>query len=265
MLLCMGALNWAQNFAIIHGSKRLKRTFSGDHIVSEMTAMDQIIEANEYQVDVTSFREGDIAVSNMVGSKSCFARSCLWSKSVDGHVYIAYTLSHEYNNVDRRTIKKGMQLIENDTCVRFVPRTHQRDYLDLQPKSGCWSYLGVRGGRQTISLQTPDCMWFSVVSHELMHALGFLHEQSRADRDKYVTVMWSNIWRDRMRYFEKFKTNNMDTPYDYSSVMHFGKYAYSKDGQPTIVPKRSWNIEMGQRSGPSSLDIFKINKIYNCS
>lgn len=64
----------------------------------------------------------------------------------------------------------------------------------------CWSYLGARGGRQTISLQTPDCTGSGVTVHELMHALGFVHEQSRADRDKYVTIMWSNIWKGKVAF-----------------------------------------------------------------
>lgn len=128
-------------------------------------------------------REGDIAVSTGRRNKVCFARSCLWSKSVDGYVYIAYNLSPEYcmfspsylnqstlqvlnlniyiNNhlytfqvgnffvcfflphlnhwtaeVETNLIKKGMENIEKDTCVRFVPRTHQRDYIDIQQKSG---------------------------------------------------------------------------------------------------------------------------------
>lgn len=59
----------------------------------------------------------------------------------------------------------------------------------------CWSYLGARGGRQTVSLQNPDCLRLGVITHEFMHALGFVHEQSRYDRDKYVTIMWPNIWR----------------------------------------------------------------------
>ncbi|XP_051564820.1 hatching enzyme 1.2-like isoform X1 [Myxocyprinus asiaticus] len=248
-------------------ARRNRRSYPAHLEENNKSAMDKIIDVNDYQgvfsVDGTSLREGDIAVSGR-SQRSCFARSCLWSKSVDGHVYIAYTLSPEYSDVDRMGVKRGMELIERDTCVRFVPRTHQRDYLDIQHKSGCWSYLGARGGRQTLSLQTPDCTGSGVTSHQLMHALGFVHEQSRADRDKYVTVMWSNIWKDRVRNFEKFKTNNLDTPYDYSSIMHFGRYAYTEDGGPTIVPKRTWNVKIGQRFGPSDLDIMKINKLYDC-
>lgn len=46
--------------------------------------------------DGVKLREGDIAVSSR-SEKSCFAQGCLWSRSVDGHIYIAYTLSSEYS------------------------------------------------------------------------------------------------------------------------------------------------------------------------
>ncbi|XP_072253259.1 hatching enzyme 1.2 [Leuresthes tenuis] len=236
---------------------------------NEETAMDKIIKANEIHgsriIDgTTTLREGDIAVSSGRRSKVCFARSCLWSKSVDGHVYIAYTLSPQYSEIDTKLIKKGMDNIEDGTCVRYVPRTHQRDYIDIQPKSGCWSYLGARGGKQTVSLQNPECMHAGVITHEFMHGLGFVHEQSRFDRDNYITVMWPNIWRDRVRNFEKFKTDSLDLPYDYSSIMHFGMYAYSMDGEPTIIPKNSRNIKLGQTSSLSHIDKLKINRLYQC-
>lgn len=64
--------------------------------------------------------------------------------------------------------------------------------IHCRPHS-CWSYLGMTGGSQTVSLQTPGCMWSGVASHEIMHALGFVHEQSRSDRDHYVSILWENI------------------------------------------------------------------------
>ncbi|CAG5865521.1 unnamed protein product, partial [Menidia menidia] len=236
---------------------------------NEGAAMDKIIKVNELRgsqiIDgTTTLREGDIAVSSGRRSKVCFARSCLWSKSVDGHVYIAYTLSSQYSDIDTKLIKNGMDNIEDGTCVRFVPRTHQRDFIDIQPKSGCWSYLGSRGGKQTLSLQNPDCMQEGVITHEFMHALGFVHEQSRFDRDNYITVMWPNIWRDRLRNFEKFRTDNLDLPYDYSSIMHFGMYAYSMAGEPTLIPKNSRKIKLGQASSLSHIDKLKINRLYQC-
>ena len=57
--------------------------------------------------------------------------------------------------------------------------------------------------------------------------------------------------------------DHLGTEYDYGSVMHYAPTAFSKNGKPTIEPKKK-GIEIGQRVGFSQNDLFKINKLYKC-
>ena len=57
----------------------------------------------------------------------------------------------------------------------------------------CVSHVGRKGiGPQELFLG-ENCMLIGVVQHELMHAAGFYHEQSRTDRDNYVNIFKDNI------------------------------------------------------------------------
>ena len=38
-----------------------------------------------------------------------------------------------------------------------------------------------------------DCLSLGEIIHEVMHVLGFSHEHTRPDRDRYITVLWNNI------------------------------------------------------------------------
>lgn len=55
----------------------------------------------------------------------------------------------------------------------------------------CWGSIGKRGGKQEISLEA-GCDQLRA-AHEIIHALGRYHEQSRPDRDSYVTINSDNI------------------------------------------------------------------------
>lgn len=55
--------------------------------------------------------------------------------------------------------------------------------------------MGRQGGRQSVNLQGGVCLknQIGTAIHELMHALGFTHEQNRYERDDFVHVLWENI------------------------------------------------------------------------
>ena len=59
--------------------------------------------------------------------------------------------------------------------------------------SSCWSFVGRRGGKQVVSLARSGCLYHHTVQHELLHALGFNHEQTRSDRDKHIRVLLQNV------------------------------------------------------------------------
>ena len=62
----------------------------------------------------------------------------------------------------------------------------------MYKSSSCSSYVGRKGGNQEIILES-GCGILSTVLHEMMHAIGFLHEQARGDRDDFVEVNLKNI------------------------------------------------------------------------
>ncbi|CAG7825374.1 unnamed protein product, partial [Allacma fusca] len=106
-----------------------------------------------------------------------------------------------------------------------------RDYVYINwEKKGCSSFVGKIGGKQLLNLEAPHC--FSnrnIIVHELLHVLGFHHEQSRWDRDEYVGINWWNIEDGRDYNFDKYYTVDYGVPYDYNSIMHYKANAFAKD------------------------------------
>lgn len=143
-------------------------------------------------------------------------------------------------------------------------------FVQSHPQRGCYSYVGMIPQLYSaqLQLQNPGCLSVGTAVHELGHALGMAHEQSRPDRDMYVRVDFSNVKKGRERNFQITPTAGVDLSYDYLSVMHYDAYAFAvARSKPTIFATRTVNghdvtSSIGQRMGLSKYDVDQIVLAY---
>ncbi|KAJ8246969.1 hypothetical protein GJAV_G00257310 [Gymnothorax javanicus] len=172
--------------------------------------------------------------------------------------------SRELAHYEKQMIENAMVTFHRQTCIRFVPRSNQRDYIRMQDADGCFSYLGRTGGKQVVGLARYGCIFHGTIQHELNHALGFYHEHTRSDRDQYVRINWENVAPHTIYNFQTQDTNNLYTPYDYTSIMHYGRTAFSTSGRETITPIPNPNQPIGRATSLSRGDILRVNRLYGC-
>ncbi|KAM3876855.1 hatching enzyme 1.2-like [Diretmus argenteus] len=210
---------------------------------------------------------GDIAIGSEAerNADPCTSRGCMWGKYSDGKVYIPYYIASHFSSREKSIITRGLESFSSFSCIRFRPsRSSDRDWLSIESKSGCYSYVGRSGGKQVVSLARRGCLYHGTVQHELLHALGFNHEQTRNDRDNHIKVLLQNVQSGMEHNFRKIATLNQGTRYDYGSVMQYHKYAFSKNNQPTMVPIPNANVSFGNAKEMSRTDIARLNTLYKC-
>ncbi|XP_050072039.1 zinc metalloproteinase nas-4 [Anopheles maculipalpis] len=215
--------------------------------------------------ELGSYVEGDILIDRPGGRNGISNTANRWPKGI-----VPFVISGNFDAKGMSLIEQAINEYHAKTCIRFVPRMGEQNYISFESSnSGCWSSVGMIGGKQAVNLQIPGCTTLAgTVMHEMMHAVGFLHEQNREDRDSWVKINYQNIKPGTNNNFEKAKTgstNSFGVAYDYGSIMHYSANAFSTNGQPTIEPKEPLNgAKMGQRDGFSWSDMEKLNRMYNC-
>jgi len=153
------------------------------------------------------------------------------------------------------------------TCIRFSRQSRRPSgpHLFFTTGSGCSSPVGRMSRGNSIRL-ARGCWRKGTIIHEIGHSIGLFHEQSRPDRDDFVTIRWENIKEQNKHNFNKMRASNWnkhDTNYDYDSIMHYGARYFSKNRGLTIQTKNSADQNrIGKRSGFSETDKIQINRMY---
>ncbi|KAK2836031.1 hypothetical protein Q5P01_016515 [Channa striata] len=207
--------------------------------------------------------EGDIIQVETLNRNTIIGDKYRWPTTVP------YYLEDSLEMNAKGVILKAFDQYRLKTCIDFTPWRGEENYISVFKGSGCSSSVGNKHeGKQQLSIGN-NCDHLGTVEHEFLHALGFWHEQSRADRDDYVDIVWDQIEPGKEH---NFMTHNdtvssaLGVPYDYSSVMHYGKMSFSTGSEPTIVTKVPHFMDViGQRMDMSASDVTKLNRLYNCT
>ncbi|XP_055350541.1 high choriolytic enzyme 1-like [Paramacrobiotus metropolitanus] len=202
-------------------------------------------------------------LSDFVEAKRWETYKSLWPGAV-----IPYQTSKSVQFTDSKGELQGaMDEIHSNTCIRFVPRTNEEDFVQISAGLDCHTPIGKKGKEQVLVVQIPFCLERRKLLRQLLRVLGLPNEQSRPDRDQYITINLSNVAVLDAPIFAKLNATELDLPlddlpYDYNSIMHAdAEYKALNNTIPTIIPLEN-GVTVGKATGLSSVDIMKLNLLY---
>nr|XP_039261520.1 zinc metalloproteinase nas-36-like [Styela clava] len=189
---------------------------------------------------------------------------------VDGRYKIPYILDEVITEDFYKEFDMSMRNLSQRTCLDFIPRTeNEPDYLKIMSRGqGCSAHIGRAGGRQLVNLP-EGCFFEATIQHELMHTLGFYHEQSRKDRDAYVDIHWDNLDKYTSHNFDKEESEqliDLGSEYEITSGMHYMSFCWAVDkSKPTITGKGNVIIKKKHEENfLTAEDLHEIRLLYKC-
>lgn len=206
--------------------------------------------------------EGDILLTDTQTRNFNSAYGRTGSAPANNNILLRWTNSrvpYVIVNTSRTSdILEALAMIEANSNVDFVVRTSETNYVSFIDGDGCSSYVGMIGGNQNITIGSL-CPIGSIV-HEICHALGIWHEQSRPDRDNSIVINYQNIQQGASSNFDKVPTALNYGQFDLSSIMMYGSFAFSTGG-PTIT-RLDGSTFSANRDNLTLTDIQSITDLY---
>lgn len=227
--------------------------FEGDIILDdEPELLDDEAAAGSADGDTGAAVEALFAVSS---------DSALWPRA-----RIPYTIHSSVSTPGR--VRSALRIWEA-TGVDFVPRTTQRAYVTFVEKPGhsvCSAQVGYNGGHRYVYLRDTtagdDPCSLGVMVHEIGHVLGFWHEHTRPDRDRYVTINWRFV---PAAYREAYEIKRSGVrrvgAYDIGSSMHYRSTTLTRPGGSAIT-RRDGRRLLHDWSTLSRGDVAAIRTLY---
>jgi len=238
---------------VVKGGKAI---FQGDIILEKIDSIN-----SQYQLPSSKVNSVNI------DSISVAYPQYLWPK-VGNQYQIPYIITSGSGNLTNLNAAIS-QFNSTFSNIQFVARTTQTDYVnfDFDPNDNsaqCEAYVGRVGGEQQVggSGGSFNPCPVATILHEMGHTVGLWHEQSRADRNTYLSVNYSNLIKGSISNFDQiFDNAQQSTLFDYASIMEYPDYAYSRNGGPAIESKPA-GIPLWNLTGYTAADIDGINRLY---
>nr|QBH70096.1 CreM12-ShK3 [Colubraria reticulata] len=184
---------------------------------------------------------------------------------------IPYTIKDgDFSAKERKWLRRSMKNWEAVSCVQFRPSTPNDSHkILIRVGNECLAHVGMldKDG-QEVTLH-HSCFWKGTIDHELGHTIGLIHEHQRPQRDGYIRVNYYAVGSTSIGSLTKYakgSDNKHGLEYDYNSIMHYGKTAFSEDWVTQTIFTRDPTQEdaIGMAMKPSFIDAKLVNLMYNC-